>query len=327
VGELGMNNRGLLFTIMTLFLIFGIIALNESLNDISRSYSPSASAISAYSATDSFRNAERLLYDLDQLGYAKEAAERTLPFAYTFNKDLNYLSITQDISLGSAQINDLYSYLNITSVFLSDTNYSNSFTGTTFTVSPPKNTAWGGSQKVVHFLVNPLCYEYVIFDEFNSGFNKSSSSKCESAFNSASIKRFDVNITILSSLSDFNSFLCNGAACPTAVYNAGDSRPYYNITLIDTNCPKCKLSQKTASTHFVSSSDLNFTLKCTGASCSSPQLIVRLTNLDLNYNYSSDQKLSVLTKVTFNSKPNKFFISDVNLLATTGATNAQRKNN
>ncbi len=322
-----MNNRGLLFTIMTLFMIFGIIALNESLNDISRSYSPSTSAISAYSATDSFRNAESLLYDLDQIGYSKTAKERTLPFSYTLNKDLNFISITQEISLGSAQINDLYSYLNISAVFLNDTNYSNSFTGTTFNVSSPKNTAWGGSEKSVHFLLNPLCYEYVIFDEFNLGFSKSNSPKCESAFNSSSIKRFDISITILSNLSDFNSLLCNGAICPAAAYNAGDTRPYYSITLIDTNCPKCSLSQKTASSHFISSSDLNFSLKCIGGACASPELVVKLNNLDLSYSYSSDQKLSVLTKVTFNSKPKEFFISDVNLLATTGQNGAERRNN
>jgi len=322
-----MNNKGLLFTVMTLFLIFGIVALNESLNDLSRNYSPSTSSISAYSAADSFMNASNLLYDLDQAGYSKDAKERSLPFLYTLNKDSNFISITQDISLGSAQINDLYSYLNLAEVFLNDTNYSNSFTGTTFSVSSPKNLEWGGDQKAIHFLVNPLCYEYVIFDEFNFGFNKSTSSKCSSEFNPESIKRFDINITVLSSLSDFNSFICNNQPCPVLAFNPSDLRPFYNINLIDSNCPNCALSQKLASSHFVSLDNLNFTLSCNGASCTSEELVIKLNDLDLNFNYSSDAKLSILTKVTFNSKPKDFFISDVNLIATTGTNSAERRNN
>ncbi len=322
-----MNSRGLLFTVMTLFMIFGIIALNESLNDVSRDFSPSASVISAYSAGDSFRNAEEMLYDLDLEGYSKTAKERTLPFVYNFDKDSNFLSVTQEISLGSAQINDLFSYLNTAAVFLSDTNYSNSFNGTVLLVSPPKNSQWGGSQKSISFLVNPQCYEYVINDEFSSGFRKSASNKCSGVFSPSSIRRFDINITILSSLSDFNSFLCGGVSCPNASFNPADSRPFYNISLIDSNCPNCVLPSKTASSHFDSFSDLNFTLACLGGACSSGELLVTLRDLDLNFGYSSEQKLSIMTKVLFTSNPEEFFISDVNLSASTGTGGAVKSNN
>ncbi|MFA6065511.1 MAG: hypothetical protein WCW44_00850 [archaeon] len=307
-----MNNKGLLFTVMTLFLGITLLSSIITLEDISRD-SFSIKEIAALSvSSERFNNISNQLIDLDKTGYAKNVMERTLPFEYGLNKDSNSLTITQQFPFSQAKYDAFFDAINIADIFFSDQNRLHAFDGLIIDINSPKNSAWGGSKNSINFLINPFCYEYIVNSSKEVQFSKSSSTNCSAPFTSSSIKRIDINI-LVNSGDDYNSLLCNGSSCPQTSFNPLSSNPYYKITVIDTTCTSCNLSQKTASAHFNAGSDFNVTLACIGPSCTSTPVIIKESSLDFNISNTSGKIKDIITTITFNNYPSEFFAQDINL--------------
>lgn len=319
--SIGLNKRGLLFTIMTLFLIFGIITLNEVLADSFRAYSPPSEALSLYSAASIFRNASSIILDLDKTGYAKTSIEHIYPFKYSLDKDLNSFLLSQEYSLDSEQLGIIFDYLNLSEILLSDENYSHAFSGIVLDINSPKNSAWGGTTSAASFLLLPFCYQYTLFDSSTAGFSKTTNNFCTEDFDYSKIRRIDINIHVLTSSADFSSLLCDNNACPTDSFNPLNPNPFYNISVLDENCLSCALTQKTASSHFLPSSSLFFAL----SGSASPTLSINLSKMDLNYSYSSEQKLNISTSFLFNKEPTGFIVKGVNIAAHLPTMKAEKK--
>ncbi len=308
-----MNNKGLLFTVMTLFLGITLLSAVIMFEDISRN-SFSIKEIAAISlVSDRFNNISNQLIDFDKTGYSKSVAQRTLPFDYDLNKDSNSITITQPFPFSQAKYDAFFDSINIANIFFEDQNRMHSFDGLIIDVNSPKNSSWGGSATSINFLINPFCYEYIVKSSKDTLFSKSTSNKCNAAFASSSIKRLDINI-LVNSGEDYNSFLCNGLACPQIAYNPSNSNPYYKITIIDTNCTSCNISQKTASNHFSAASDFNITLTCIGALCTSTPVIIKESSLDFNISHPTGKAKSIISTITFNDYPQEFFAKDINML-------------
>ncbi|MCX6804295.1 MAG: hypothetical protein NTY48_07070 [Candidatus Diapherotrites archaeon] len=314
-----MNNKGLLFTVMTLFLIFGILSLNEALSDASRGFEVPKEALVLSSSAKSLENAESMLWDFDKYNYAKDSIKRALPFDFNLEKDQNYLTISIDSSLASSQLSEVFDYLNLGEAFFED---SNVFGGTILDINVPKNAQWGGSSGGIDFLVPNLCYQFSLLSETKQSLSKSDPSQCSNPFSTSSIKKIDINIIVLSSVSDFNSLTCNGALCPTQVFNPSSPNPYYNITIIDSNCPSCSVSPKRAYSHFSAGSDNNFQLKCTWPGCISSPLTFSIKNMDLNFYYFFDKKLRIITRITFNAPPSGFIVKGTQILSSSDSKKA-----
>ena len=307
-----MNNKGLLFTVMTLFLGITLLSAVITFEDISRN-SFSIKEIAALTlVSNRFNNLSNQLIDLDKTGYSKSVAQRTLPFDYELNKDSNSITINQQFPFSQAKYDAFFDAINIASVFFEDQNRAHSFDGVIIDVNSPKNSSWGGSATSINFLINPFCYEYIVKSSKDTLFSKSTSEKCSAAFTSSSIKRIDINI-LVNLGDDYNSFLCNGLSCPQNTYNPANPAPYYKITIIDTNCTSCNIPQKTASNHFSTSADFNVTLTCIGSTCTSTPVIIQESSLDFNISHPLGKAKNIISTITFDNYPSKFFAKDINL--------------
>ena len=319
--KLGFNSRGLLFTIMTLFLIFGIITLNESLNDAVRSYSPTKETISLYSAANSYENASSLMYNLDKQGYALYSIGNIFPITPVLDRDANTFSLSQKFSIDQNQINSVFDYLNSTRVLLNDTNYSNAFSGTVLLVNSPKNSSWDAESlnNSPAFLLLPFCYQYTIVDTNTSMFSqKPVTPPCSEALSISKIKQVDINIVLLSSTIDFNSITCSPIAC--APYLGAPT--YYNLAFDKTNCPSC-MNGITGTSIPIIGANSKIEIKGTNT----PALTINISGVDINYSYFSEKKISISTKFFLNSGPLGFVVKDVNISAISPNNSASKKSN
>jgi hypothetical protein len=308
---------------MTLFLGISLISTVILFEDLKRDSFEITSSTTISTMSSRFENINKELIDLDKQGYSKSVFERILPFTYDLNKDGNSLTLTQTLPLSQSKLKTFFDSMNLARVFFTDTNRSHTFDGFIANVSVPKNTDWSGSATSASFLINPFCYKYEAQITGNTLFKKETSSKCTNIFSQSYLKRIDINIFVNDS-DDYNSLLCNNTSCPQNAFNPASAQPYYNITIIDSNCPSCSLGGKTAMSHFNPSSDFNVVLSCTGANCTSGAILIKESSLDLNISHDSGRLVSVLTKITFNNPIESFFVEDVNLVVYSPTTGFEK---
>lgn len=307
-----MMNKGLLYTAMTVFLIFGVIALNEVLGNSVRGFNPSNESIALGEVSTTYLNAYSILMDYDKKYYDYLRNNNGLPFSFALEPDKNTFVLAQEYSLGSAQIIDYFNYINLAEIFLEDKNISGLSNDLIIDINSPKNPSWGGTDSI-NFILQPFCYKYTILNEQHSVFSKSSNNICDKNFEDSMIKRIDLNLVVLSSLADFNSFLCNGEPCTENTFDPFNPNPFFSIQVLDSNCSKCDLASKKASGHFSPSQDLNFSLFCVGPNCSPEDVLIKINDLDIDFDYSSEKKVRIETKITFSEPPKSFSPMDINI--------------
>jgi len=315
-----LNSKGLLFTIMTLFLIFGIITLNEALSDTARGYSPSSETISLYSISNTYQNAASLMYNLDKSGYAKYSMKNVFPIDPTIDRDNNTSSISQNFSIDQNQINAAFDYLNLTRIFIEEKSHNYYSTGTLIDINSPKNRAWdvASTNNSLSFIMLPFCYAYTIIDTTSSKFSTIPlESPCKENITLSKMKQIDINIVLLSSTIDFNSITCNSETCPAYTGTTNN----YNLKFDTTNCPSCLANKNKLSIPFSSTSKI----EVRGAT--TPALIINISGTDINFSYSSEKKVGIYTKFYFNQQPTGIVIKDVSILVNSESNTSSKQSN
>lgn len=328
-GVTELNSRGIIFTLMVVFMILAVISLNTAVKQTFRE-SQGIEDISAFVAVgNKFKNIERQIIDLDREGNAKEMNERFLPFGYDLEKDQNSISIQQQLPAKSIVVDEFFNVVNFFAVFLNDANWGNVFDGLPVQAGTLKNPAWGGDSNALHFLIEPLCFEYTLKGIDTMVFADSNSEKCAGEFEQSDIRRFDLNIAISNPSEDFNALYCNdNPACPQQAFNPEHPQnwPYYRIFVDDSNCTNCLLSQKVASAHFDPNQDFNVMVSCVGAGCASSPIIITQAGLDFNVFRNSAYRLNISAKITFSRNIEQFLFSDFNVSVRHPTTNASKSN-
>jgi hypothetical protein len=304
-----MNQKGVLFSIMILFIAITFISINAMLTSSQETSLTESRFLS--SASNKYDNIDRSMIDFDRVGYNKIASERVLPFSFSLEKDSNKITIEQELPVSTAKIQNLFDFLNMSEIFFEDTNRNNAFDGLAVDLNVPKNSEWGGSTQGVSFLINPLCYEYIVPATGFTLMKRSTKEKCTHSFSSSSIRRIDINITVNSN-DDYNLFKCNNASCSQNSFNPSNNQPYYYVQIIDSNCAACAITQKIASSHFDPLTDLNFSLTCSGSNCTSVPLTIKQNNFDFNFIHTFGRSVKVTSQIIFTERPDSFFIPDIN---------------
>jgi len=302
-----MNQRGLLFSVMMLFIVLAFISMNSALNESTIDVSL-PDTVSFFGVLEKFQNVYYSAVSLYN-GYTGTTLASAVPFDFEI-KDTNF-SFSQKIPLSSKKLGQLFDALNAMEVFYEDTQRSNAFDGLLVDLNVPKNSYWGGTETKIPLLLNPQCMEYTIESAQRFSLDKSASSKCTFAFNSSNFKKIEITITP-DSLDDFNSFLCNSAACSNSAFDPLSLLPYYKVTINDSACTSCALSSKTASGHFDPSVQLNFSLGCVGA-CTSPPLTVTQKDLNFVFQHSGARSATIASNIVFSKKISDFFVPGVDL--------------
>ncbi len=306
-----MNQNGFLFTFMALLVILSIMALNSSIKNAESDNQKFFEITKLISANNKFDNIKRSAIDFKKTGLVKQYTERILPFSY--NIDGNLISVSQNIPLNSNDTNGFFDFINLYEILLKDPTYG-SFDNLAVDVNTIKNSAWGGNDKSLHFLIEPFCYQFTVEDLGKSLFEQSTSGKCSGTFDYARTRRLDANVVIKNSVEDLNRISCNGGACPSNPYSAANPLPYYRIVIDDSNCGNCYFPQKTISNHFNPNSDLNISIFCQGTGCVSKGIDFLINkSFSVSRKQDSNYPVSIGLAVSFDSNVEQFLFLDFNV--------------
>ena len=303
-------SKGILLSLLTLFLLLNLIALNQIAVQSDSSASESIAGISALTAaSDKLELVAENIVFLHRFGAAESIAERALPFS--FSLDSNRFEARQRLPVNADTLNGFFDSINSFRVFVSDTNYSNAFDGLAVDANTIENDSWNGNSERISFLVKPQCLEFFVKDLNLAGFN---AGNCESAFDINSVKRFDLNV-LVPSTEDFNSVQCSfdgSIGCPSAEFTPGAQGNFVEINLLDENCSNCSIpaGQKKISAYYIASADNNVTISCTGICNSEPVVISVGKGLTVE---SSGNRIEFVFSALFDSPVKQFKFNDFNV--------------
>ncbi len=239
--------------------------------------------------------------------------QRIIPFNYSL--DTNTITFSQTLPLAGGKLSLYYDLLNAYSIFVEDQNVQHTFDGVEVDLNVPKPSSWGGQDFAARFNVLPQCIQYGVIDSNNIRFESQSTLGCENNFSLFThIRRIDVNISLPTSVDDYNSVSCSfdgNTTCPHQDYNMGLG-PYLTILFFDSNCANCSLAapDKNISTHFDDTGTDTLTYQCVGSNCSSPPLSISIGG---GIRFSHTQiPVSIQMKVTFAQNINSFYFQDAN---------------
>lgn len=314
-----MNNRGFVFAIMTVFLVLAVIYFNQSYLVSSERLSIPQEGLRLSESSEYYRNASSIFSDFYKTGYDLNSAFRTVPFDYNFPGD-NSLLVSFNAPL-LERLNESFDFLGLASVFISSSGNSDAFGGAIIDINSPRNAFWGGTDTNLEFIILSHCYSAAVDDSNTFTLSPSSSDKCLSPFSAGAVREVDINVSILSSLSDyssvtFDSVECSGS-CPAEADNPLDLNVFYVIRVDDSSCSSCSLasSQKIISFTAVSGTDHNIILSCTTPGCSSEPLFVRINGPLFSVSYSGSNIINASIKAVFSSEPVGFTLSNSGVLA------------
>ena len=301
------GQKGVLFSVMVLFLLLAVFGMQQSSSRAGYSISDAENSINAYSsACSKYANVRAAILQLPSGGDEKTMRERFLPFTYGI--DSNRISLAFDFPARPDRVQSYLEVLNYYRVFTEDMNYGSEYDSMQTDINMPVPQSWGGSGRDISFRELPHCFEYSVTDYNTSAISFS----CEGHdFNS--VKRIDLNIS-LNNAHDFNSLSCtfNGVhSCPDNDYNSLNSNPYLNFSILDSECASCGISPKRVRGHYSIGVQNNILLKCIGPSCTSPQM-------DLNFSQSAvfrynGGRAAVSIAADLNSGIESFSSNDVNI--------------
>lgn len=311
-----LNQRGLFFTLMA-FLLIGIILAYTALNTQSGfQSSQNIAGISGLEGVkDLFENIKNTGLAFDTNGSPDLVRQRVLPFNYYFRE--NRVGLQQTLPIPNGKMELYVDVLNALRVLAEDTNTLHAFDGSITDVNVPANALWGGSANQLVFDVLPQCLQYFVLDSNAAGFSFLSAKHCTADYNTVSLKRVDINVSVSNPAGDFNAIACSmdgNSTCPKNDFNALNTLPYFDANMVLDACQKCALDQsmRTVKGHFDPAKTNTITLSCAGASCVSLPLTISLASgpgfthngvpVDLSFNLVFDQQV------------NGFYFHDANVL-------------
>ncbi len=303
-----MNSKGVLFTAMALFLLLSLLSLHQAGLRAGYSSQGTENMLNSYNkVADKFSNARRSLMVLTSNTAEQSVAARVLPFSYSL--DSNRLTVTSILPVRQGSVDAYLESLNYLRVFEEDTNYANQYDSLRVDINTLTPKSWGGTDTNVSFALKPQCMRYSILDNNSVRLDFTCS-----GFDFNAVKKIDVNITFAGS-HDFNALSClfgGSLSCPNNAYSPESTQPYLNLTLIDSNCPKCSLSQKSVGVHFNPDAANYVQVHCSDALCISPPI-------DLNFGRAASFKyagpvVGIAIGVDLNSEISSFELSDTNIL-------------
>lgn len=318
-----MNNRGILFTLMTLLIILSLLTF-ISVVEQGMSESQQLGYVTTFlRSAEKFSNIERNIIILDKTEPITNLSERVLPFIYIV--DDNTLSIIQELPLKESDFDSFYDTINIYEIFEEDKNYPRAYTGIDVSIDTLKNPLWGGTSNELVFLIDPFCFEFRESGLDVMSVGKSAHEKCSGVFDPNVIRRIDVNVTIVQFAEDYNVISCNSGSCDGSVwhqeFDEGNSEPYFELEIIDNDCGNCNLdnNEKKISRHYNSASIYVIELKCVpgvpGGICISDSVIVTLSD-GLAIEHTSDERIVSEIKTEFKSDIDKFYFPDFDVNVT-----------
>ncbi len=303
-----MNSAGVLFTLMVLFILLSLLSLHQAGLNAGYSLQDSQNMLGAYQkAADKFSNIRKGIVNLPANASEGSVAMRVLPFSYSI--DTNRILLSSNLPATQASIDAYLEAVNYLRVFVEDANYSNQYDSIRVDVNTLTPASWGGSDRNVSFVVFPQCMRYSLLDNNSVRLDFTCTGH---DFNA--IKRLDLNIS-LGTTQDFNSLSCsfNGVAlCPNNPFSPGSALPFLNLTLLDANCGKCALGQKTVGVHFNPDANNYVQVKCAGAACASKSIDLNFTRKTSFTHSGTDVEMVV--GADMNSAIGSFELSDTDIL-------------
>ncbi len=321
-----MNQKGMMFTLMALFLVLGIIAFNEDSMSKWMLESESTKSIDISSVENKYANIMETVILLHTNSYRKEIDERNIPFTYLWAEDSNSIEIKQNIPLNTVDLENYFNFINIYNFYLSDNNYNNVFDGLEIDMNSIKNAPWGGTTEELRFLVKPFCYQYRVNGEEEMILEEAKTKKCSGVFVQSNIARFDITVAVRNFEEDFNVISCSGGACPEDAFNPASTDPYYRIEINDENCGNCNLSQKVISKHFAWGSDNNITIYNDGGSPESTEVKIRIKD-DVNISRYGEKSIEIRLKTEFEEDIKSFEFLDFNYTVYSRDGKVRKSNN
>jgi len=316
-----MNSRGVMFTAVIFLMALSILSLNTVIRESRAKEQQFTTPAKVLWTSSVYENIVDSVIELKKSDEAVELEQGGLPFNYSF--DENSLSISTDLPLKNADIENYFDMLSLAEVLLEDRDYGNIYSGLRVDVNTVKNSDWGGTASEFSFLTEPFCYE-LLLGQNDINFRESKSSKCIQLFDSSNIKRIDLNIGIEQATEDFNSLECTPAPCPQQAFDPASDEPFFSLSISDSNCINCLLDQNTVSMHFDPSSAQSIVLSCTGAACSSPSVNIALGGGISVQRESS--RIGISLKHIFSRELESFKIMDFNIKVSTFDGKVARSN-
>ena len=301
------NNKGIFFSVMTLFLILAIVSFNVMLDNAAIDLKSFDESTSLISISNRYSNIYSQTISLRKEGYPKQVFERSLPINYDINNTKKSISISQKFPTSESLFDETFDTMNFFRIFMEDANTENIYDGIMVDVNTPRNSLWSGSKEQVSFLIDPICYG-ITTDVNSILFYKVITDKCTEQFASTNIKQFFFGIKPSSNL-DYNTVLCNGGACPSEAYNGIDH--YFELVIDDSDCFNCSISKKVISQNFNPGDDINIWIGCNGACASDPTTIIH-DALDFNI-MSNGAQIDFNSEIIFDKKINDFLMYDINM--------------
>ncbi|VVC00495.1 Uncharacterised protein [uncultured archaeon] len=306
-----MNNKGILFSVMVLFLLLSLASLHTATRQDMQSMQESDATLNAFiKAKGKYENLRNSIAELPKGNAEGTISARVLPFSYSI--DGNNISISSDFPVQQASVQSYLEALNIFRVFAEDTNYAREYDSLHVDINVPLPKSWGGSDANLSFAEKPGCMGLAISSDSNS---IAVGTGCV-GFDMNSVKRIDLNIT-LDSGHDFNAMDCNfndGSfnSCPHEDYNSQEKMPFFSATILDSGCGSCSLAQKTVSAHFDKSKSNFVRLRCFGTGCRQGEIMLSLGQGTEFSN--SAKKAGISFSIDLNSQVESFYSRDANIM-------------
>jgi hypothetical protein len=305
-----MNNKGVLFTFFTFLLIGVLLSLVIFTIDSERRSSITTVEIAVLNAVNAkYDDITDDIITLDHPIGVPGIQQRIIPFNYQM--DGNTIAFTQQLPIESGKLALYYDLINAYSIFITDENFGTTFDGVKVDMDVPKPIEWGGAGQEAHFNLLPQCIQYQITDSNNVRLESTSTIGCQNTFNFSSIKRIDLNVSLLSTVDDYNSVSCSmEGGCPHQDFNEESSLPFFQLFFLDANCTSCNLTaqDKNISMHF-SNTWNTITFTCDGI-CRSEPLVISIGD---GIRFSKGGTPSLLeTKIIFNEEIKTFYYQDAN---------------
>ncbi len=274
-----MNRRGVLFTLTVLLFALAVINYSIAVRDVKLGMNEGIGKGSSLGvAQNKVDNVLGAVSGLER-AVVKEIAERMLPFGYDLNGGLR---IEHRLPIAQGLLDSYIDSLNAYRIFSNNLDDVN--------VEVPGNADWNSLFQGLGFEALPAGIFYIINGANSVEFRETPD------FNSASLRGYDLNIS-LGSAEDFNSVACSFsgyAGCPDNDYNSGDTRPYFEMRILDENCGMCMLPQTAIRAHYTPSFDNTILVSCVGGNCGSEQLDIGVgTGLAIDRNSTKELGLEM----------------------------------
>lgn len=278
---------------MAFLLVMVVLSLGTTIREQRMELEDSITSTSAIvGVSGKFNNIINDVVAFDKNNFVKDIQKRILPFNYSIDYDL--IRVHQELPVKSAYISNYFDVINIYSIFVEDENPETTYDLMVVDTNTLINTDWPPQGKPPpsqpdnpQFMIWPQCLKLVIeADEIGGVIQDSTywrfepglppdpnkpTEGCASAFDSGSVDRYDVNMSLMQYKEYYNTIECEffgcqaPCACPTAAYGYGTGLPYFKLTIDDSRCqPNCKLGGQATlvSSHYDPTKENSVTISC-----------------------------------------------------------------